>query len=146
MDVIEIAIEPEEVWKSRTVDLVNFYINGRNIIDIVRDVELPFDSLHAGHYIGILPDHFLEYYKRDVPGKTYLLQCDCFGTIGCNPLLARVVIEKDVVIWDAFEQPNWGEGSRGEHWTYNLKFVFDRTQYESEFKKIVDYVREHEMA
>ncbi len=92
MDTIEISIITKQITGDLTVDPVNFFINGRNLIDIIRDAEMPFNSRLAGNYIGIHPGEFYSDYKDSVPGKIYLLQCPGYDTIGCWPLLARVTI------------------------------------------------------
>jgi hypothetical protein len=143
MDTIKTTIDRTDVGQDEPVDLVNILINGRNLIDFIRAVELTFDQCKqypplAGSYIGIQADSFSDCYLRGLDGsgkKALLLQCGGFDDFGCWPLLAKVTVENNTVIWSDFEQPHRGPSSPGGHWVYNLKFVFDRKQYETELSR-----------
>jgi hypothetical protein len=126
---------------------VDIHINGRNLIEIIREVELPFAKQEnhpniAGSYQGLpariiyLPSRHLlgepQFLYSDDSGRTQLLQCTC-GEPGCWPLLARVTIEPDRVVWDDFCQPHRGPNSRASHWKYDAlpAFIFARSDYEA---------------
>jgi hypothetical protein len=138
---LEIGNREVDVPVSGTVDRVEVFVNGRNMVDILREVELPFAAREgkpnlAGDYIGLPPeDVFLPsprllgepatHYDRDgVEGKVAVLGCVC-GDVGCWPFRVRITLRDDVVIWDGFEQPH------RRAWRYDelRPFVFDRTQY-----------------
>lgn len=113
-------------------------VNGRNLVDILREVELPFAAREgnldlAGSYVGLppkrsfCPPHVYSaiYYDHDcLDGKVAILGCGC-GEVGCWPFRVRVTLREDAVIWSDFEQPHRRE------WRYDElgPFVFDRTQY-----------------
>jgi hypothetical protein len=127
------------------------YVNGRNLIDILREVEMPF-ALKEGHpdiaggYMGLPPNevflpskHLLgepafDLYKY--PGeKVEVLQCVC-GVPGCWPFLVRITDEGDRVVWSDFEQPHRSGVAGRKKWDYqNLQpFVFDKAQYMAELQ------------
>ena len=124
-----------------TVDRVDVFINGRNLADILREVEMPFAAREgkpdlAGSYVGLpLEEVFLPsprllgepatYYDHDYPeGKIAVLGCVC-GDVGCWPFLVRIKLQEDAVVWDGFEQPH------RRAWRYDemRPLVFDRAQY-----------------
>ena len=117
------------------------FVNGRNLVDILREVELPFSAREgnpnlAGNYVGLPPEevflpspHLLgeatTYYDHDsAEGKIAVLGCVC-GEPGCWPFLVNITLRDDVVIWSGFEQPHRSS------WRYDdlRSFVFDRTRY-----------------
>ncbi len=121
-------------------DEVRLAVNGADLVDLVRDVELPFASADdevdlAGSYTGLHPDALLPP-SRHLLGspaaglfdgeKAYVLGCTC-GEAGCWPLLARIQIHDRTVSWSDFEN-----GFRSE-WKYEGlgPFNFDRAQYEA---------------
>ncbi|MBI2508370.1 hypothetical protein HYV89_05465 [Candidatus Woesearchaeota archaeon] len=92
----------------------------------------------AGSYTGLPPKrvflpskHFLGkqskrwYYRNN---KTCILVCSCGGA-GCWPMITKITLTPKKVIWNNFEQ------AHNSRWKYNLKFNFDRKQYESELSK-----------
>lgn len=127
--------DPFRDWN--TVDVL---VNGRNLIDMLREVELPFASEEghpdiAGAYIGLQPkDVFLparaflddpdDWYGEG--GKAEILSCDC-GEPGCWPFLMRITLGSDRVIWSDFEEPHRSK------WNYEDlgPFIFDREEYEA---------------
>lgn len=130
--------EPDESYRDwRTVEVL---INGHRLIDMLCEIELPYarEEGHpdiAGGYIGLEPKYvflpartFLdapdEWYEED--GKAGILSCEC-GEPGCWPLLVRITLGPDRVIWSDFEQPHRPQ------WDYDDlgPFVFDRAKYEA---------------
>jgi hypothetical protein len=126
--------------------IATIWINGRDLIDWVREVEAPFASRdghpdQAGQYVGLpaaeifLPSRHLlgEPCRRHGwgSGKIPVLGCEC-GESGCWPLLVCITVGQGTVTWSEFEQPHRREGSRS-HWRYDQlgPFVFDRQQYET---------------
>ena len=140
MDTIRFEISEIEVPAWGLIDSVDIFVNDRNLVDIVREVELPFAARGgkprlAGTYIGLpAEDVFLpsprllgettRYPFDGLGGKVAVLGCVC-GDVGCWPFRVRIELREDVVIWDGFEQPH------RRKWRYDemRPFVFDRTQY-----------------
>ncbi len=141
MDTIRFEISEIEVPAWGLIDSVDIFVNDRNLVDIVREVELPFAARDgkprlAGTYISLpAEDVFLpsprllgepvKFYDYDSSkGKIAVLGCGC-GDVGCWPFRVRIELREDVVIWDGFEQPH------RRKWRYDemRPFVFDRTQY-----------------
>jgi hypothetical protein len=141
VDTLRFEIGKRDDPADGTVDAVNVFVNGRNLVDILREVELPFAAREgkpdlAGSYVGLPPeDVFLPsprllgepttYYDHDDPeGKIAVFGCVC-GEPGCWPFQVKITLQDDVVIWSDFEQPHRSA------WRYNemRPFVFDRIEY-----------------
>jgi len=133
-------------------DEVEIYINDRNLIEILREIELPYEKAEghpdlAGGYIGLpLEDvawpskHFLgdpTYAIFRYGEKTEVLICPC-GTPGCWPFLVKITVGDGKVIWSDFEQPHREKDYGRGLWTYEtLKpFVFDQAQYIAELARL----------
>lgn len=135
--------------KSEDTDLgVLIAINGRLLLAIAHDIELPFARREgkpdlAGAYcyfgpaIALLPSrHFLGepvHSFTDGDGRIYVLSCTC-GVPGCWPLSARVELREREIVWSDFRQPHRGPDAPQGHWRYEGlgPFVFDRQLYERE--------------
>jgi hypothetical protein len=152
VDILQLRLAPpgEQAYEPDSPELV-ILVNGRDLIDLVREAELPFALAEsspsiAGGYAGlparlVLPParHF---FGEPLPlygdrAKVSLLECDC-GVPGCWPLFARIDIDEQTVTWDDFEQPHRSPG-RGRPpavtWRYDgLSFRFDRAAYEEELR------------
>ncbi len=107
---------------------VSFHIDGRPLLEMVREFETAFAGELAGEYdtqaCGCYTEEFL--LGRDGgQDKTELLCCTC-GCMGCWPLNARITVDGNSVTWDGFEQPH-------RDWSYEGfgPFVFDLDQYRS---------------
>ncbi|GEM31846.1 hypothetical protein NN3_28530 [Nocardia neocaledoniensis NBRC 108232] len=57
--------------------------------------------------------------------KTQVLACSC-GEWGCWPLLTRITLTGDLVVWDRFEQPH----RPARDYTTFGPILFDRSQYD----------------
>src|SRR5207249_2700992 len=130
---------------------VNILINGKDLIEMVKAVELPF-ALKEGHpniagqYMGLSPEYvFLpSRHLLDKPistfvshkGKVDLFVCAGCDEPGCWPLAVTIQLADDRVTWRDFEQPHRTDSSRVLRWKYDQlgPFVFDRSQYEAELK------------
>ena len=113
MDTIRFEIGKREDPSDGVVDAVNILVNHRNLVDILREVELPFRVQEgrphfASKYVGLPPqDIFLPsprlldepatFYDHDYPGKIAVLGCGC-GDVGCWPLLVEISLRDDVVV------------------------------------------------
>jgi hypothetical protein len=121
-------------------------INGRDLREIVRAVELPFAAREgspqiAGAYSGLpaeivfLPSrHMLgepQPLYSDGSGRTQVLECEC-GEPGCWPLTVRIDIHAQEVVWRDFHQPHRGVHSTRPEWRYDTmpEYRFDRESYE----------------
>ena len=127
------------------VDAVEVIVDGRNLVDLAREVELPFaarDRNHqlAGDYVGLPPEAVYAPSRRllgepedswdDWEGRISLLGCGC-GNVGCWPLQARITVGVDAVVWDDFVQPH---RRRWKHRTLG-PFAFDRGEYEAALRR-----------
>ena len=149
MDTIGFAVvEPDD---AEAGPIVAIRVNGRDFLELVHEVEMPFAVQEgypdlAGGYDGLLwadiadlRSHFhgdtLPYSSEQ--GKTYLYDCGC-GVLGCWPLMARIVIGAENITWCDFEQPHRTEDSPASHWRYDGfgPFVFERAQYEEALKSL----------
>jgi hypothetical protein len=137
MNRIAIELTPPNEWGVRKA-LVR--IDGRPLLDIVRELEAPIAAADgqpdlAGKYdylsaasvlapsrqlLGEAARPSLEYGDR-----VSVLECEC-GCEGCWPLLMRITVTEDRVTWSDPQQ--WHR----DHWGYlsGWQLVFDRRQYE----------------
>jgi hypothetical protein len=142
MDIISLHVEIVGSQANRAVAIC---INGRNLVELVREVELPFAAREghpkiAGKYVGLPASHLFLPSRHllsdpaplyESRGKTQVLGCKC-GEAGCWPLFLRVNLGDKAVIWSDFEQPHRRSSSAASHWKYDQlgPFTFDRQQYE----------------
>src|SRR5690242_16199799 len=108
VDEVSFELSPAGEDFSEGLKQIKIEVNGTELPELVRDVELPGaraegDEELAGNYVGLVPG----YVRMDVAGhflagagaklydtddeKVQLLGCGC-GEIGCSPLLARVTV------------------------------------------------------
>jgi hypothetical protein len=131
----------------RTKDAgVQIVINGQDLRDVIRPVELPFATREgsadiAGAYSGLPPEvvflpsrHLLGEptpLYSDGSGRTQVLECEC-GEPGCWPLTVRIDVHAQEVVWRDFHQPHRGANSKQPEWRYDAmpQFRFDRKGYE----------------
>ena len=79
------------------------------------------------HFLGT-PSHPV----YQVGQKTQILECEC-GEPGCWPLLCRISLTKERVLWSDFEQPHRNGESQNPLWDYSGfgPFEFEREAYEA---------------
>jgi len=135
-----------DIQHSEFGNLVVPIIDGKSLISILKEVELPFAKSEgspsiAGAYDGVPKDivklpseHLLGKPKRrySYEGKSSVLECNC-GESGCWSFITKVEVDEKKVRWSNFEQihrPNWKYEAIGE-------FIFDRQQYEQALSKII---------
>lgn len=135
---------------AKPMEAVSISVNGHDLIDLVRDVELPFARREghpelAGSYLGLEPKDVVA--SRLLPRtphddhadvrKVTVLVCEC-GEEGCWPLRATITVTPDSVIWSDFEQPHRGPEDPARHWEYDRlgPFVFERGRYEAELTRL----------
>ncbi|MDP9350334.1 MAG: hypothetical protein M3P51_02160 [Chloroflexota bacterium] len=120
-------------------------VNGRNLIDIVREVELRFAEADwqpelAGAYGGIgshevaMPSRYFLGLDVDPSygGKVPLLACSDCGMSDCWSVLVRISVDAETVVWGDFEHNH----RRGWIYAAPRPLVFSRKQYESELAKL----------
>jgi hypothetical protein len=114
-------------------------INGTPLTQLITAFESGQQFEPAGGYGGLVPQ-FFDYGPLDrylvgdcAPGSywddldgIYVLGCDC-GEVGCWPLLCRVTVDVETVVWDGFKQPHRPE----RDYSRFGPFVFDAAQYRS---------------
>ncbi|MGH3146336.1 MAG: hypothetical protein ACRDTR_11110 [Rubrobacter sp.] len=149
MDEIRFEIDQREDPVEGSVGAVSIFVNGRDLTEIAREIELP-SAAHegkpdiAGSYVGLKPEAVFLPSRRllgrpeeryaDRYGKIAVLGCGC-GVVGCWPLLVSIAVLEDEVFWNDFEQPHRGR------WRYDAlgPFVFDRSQYLDELQRPGDH-------
>ena len=142
--VLTLRLEPAE--SDSEDDRVCAAVNGRDLIALVRDVELPFASADgqpdvAGSY-GWLTTYEWNRIAELIEGKSSgarmadgsvaLLACQC-GVTDCWPLYASVDVADDRVTIGDFLQPyrkNWRHDGFGP-------FVFSKAQLLDEIRSVV---------
>jgi hypothetical protein len=120
------------------IDIVRVFIDGRDLVELVQPVELPFATAEghpdiAGGYDGLLPRDWLGVPEQDAgDGRAALLACAGCGEPGCWPLRVRIEVMPERVTWNDFQQPHRPE------WSYATfgPFVFDRVQYDAEVARV----------
>jgi hypothetical protein len=113
-------------------DLIEYYINGRSFLDMVREVELPFaeNESHpdiAGDYAGLSPNGIwrLLNEKGFWNGKETLFVCrECLSEM-CWGFYAKITITNETVTWSEFEN------IARDEWKYDKLgvIIFDKSQY-----------------
>lgn len=131
----------------RSFSEVAIFINDRNLIDILRQIELPFAKKEAhpdiaGSYAGLVPEMIFwpsRYFLGEpaVGDKIDVLQCVCRSK-GCWPFSVRITVDDDKVIWDQFSQPHRTKTHPSGGWQYDKyePFVFDKNQYMSQLRQV----------
>ncbi|MET9264563.1 hypothetical protein [Amycolatopsis sp. NPDC004079] len=109
------------------------YVDDVALTELIDRFELAEGMSPAGDAYGGLPQDCFRGTKTDhfhglaaEEGKSLLLACSC-GSEGCWPLLARITVTEDDVVWDSFGQPRRPERDyRGFG-----PFRFARAQYDA---------------
>lgn len=111
-------------------------VDGASLADLVSSFEAKHDYGPTGSYRGFIPSYFsygplepyflgaaASDYWADI-GGIYLLGCKC-GEVGCWPLVARVTVSGEDVMWSDFAQPH----RPARDYTEFGPFVFDKVHY-----------------
>ncbi len=143
MHHFEIELTPANKWGAR---MALIRIDGRPLLEIIREIETPmaaadgqptlagqYDYLNASdvlppsrHFLGEAASSLLAYGE-----KVSVLECTC-GCEGCWPLLMRITVSSDSVVWNDPQQPH------RNHWKYphGWSLEFDRRQYEQALENL----------
>lgn len=134
-------------FKAGPSTVVSIFINDKNLIDIVREIELPYATKEgcpqiAGAYSGLyafnLWDEMIKIRKPNVEFPPEVLDCTC-GCQGCWPLSLKIKEKNDVIVWSDFENVYRTNLTNPDHnWDYSKlgPFTFDKEQYETEMQKL----------
>jgi len=151
MDQLEVIITKEKttaevVMKEGKLvpdelDCVNFYINGKSLIEMVGEqLHKDSDTFSAPNYgyLGLDPKDILLPYSniliepdktescfKEENGKILVSRCELCGEALCSGFALRITVEKNKVIWDqiGYWHDTRIEGVVGP-------FEFDRKEYE----------------
>ena len=139
MDTIKFEINLEQKGILGKSEIVDIFINDRNIIDIVKIVEQPFATAEgkphlAGSYEGISPIELIENLTEE-DAKNYILGCPC-GNTECWPIRVKIRQKDNTIIWEDF----WNY-HRDWDWS-ELHFCFDMAQYNEEIAKLKEQMRQ----
>ncbi|MBH0774701.1 hypothetical protein [Nocardia bovistercoris] len=117
--------------------------------DLIDTFEISADMQPAGDaYGGLVPrfvrfesavDHFHGFSSLAMGQKIPVLACSC-GELGCWPLLTRISLTGDLVVWDYFEQPY----RTARDYTAFGPFLFDRDQYDKAVRVLGAAIAAHE--
>ncbi|WP_116206692.1 hypothetical protein [Amycolatopsis circi] len=114
------------------------YVDDVALTDLIDRFELAEGMSPAGEAYGGLPRHCYSGTKTghfhglaEEEGKTLLLACSC-GSEGCWPLLARITVTEDAVVWDSFGQPRRPE----RDYRRFGPFRFARAQYDAAVREL----------
>lgn len=139
MNRIEFRVEPEGL-DDGIGDVVNVYVDGSRLQDLIRPYEQPFADAEghpplAGQYVGLVRRGLSAGRFLGSPAAAWfgddsvLLGCAC-GEEGCWPLTAHIEIGPRVV-WRNFRTGyrEWDLSAFGP-------FEFDRSQYEAALRRV----------
>jgi hypothetical protein len=123
-----------------SVGYVDIFIDGRLLVDAVREIEIGYDREIAGLYMGLPFDvvmppsrHLLgepaAWYGDD--GRSALLVCDC-SEPDCWSLQTSIEVGADEIRWASITQPH------RPPWRYDQlgPLRFQREQYEAELRRL----------
>ncbi|MBU8900641.1 hypothetical protein DRW03_35400 [Corallococcus sp. H22C18031201] len=130
-------------------------INERQLIDLVRAFEHPMAMREgrpniAGAYTWLACSEdrrhpALDFYappaaKDDAHAdRISVLTCGDCGEPGCWPLVCRIEVRRDQVVWRDFANPHRGPNSAAGEWSYEGfgPFVFERQAYEKALQPLI---------
>lgn len=135
MDTIKFAIEQyvEEEY-GFGFPVINIYINGRNLIDLVSEIEnhqrgRNDESSPRSSYIGFEVSRF-ERFRNEMLGKkrlqvSILLTCTCTIEM-CNCIMAKIAFETQTVAWSELKSSLLGEQPPVLSWMKCRNWAFNR--------------------
>ena len=133
--------------ESNHIGVVGIFINDREFLDIVREIESAHFSTGPNEYIyqtarelylNLVPTDRME--KRQREYGTEILSCTCGFILDGSP---TVFIEKDsrYVYWKALGHNIY---NKSEYY-YRLDYVFDLSQYEEALKALNSFAQNKEV-
>lgn len=129
-DVITFSKIKEEDSTGRVWTSVAIFINGKEIVDIIHEVELSqwkqkIDYIHQQpHELYKRLENVMQFEDESVE----ILCCIC-GTIECNSPVVHIRSDDDYVYWDKITHNQM-------QWVYNLTYKFNKKLYEIELEKL----------
>ena len=137
MNVLEFSFAPHGAEDLSGNEAVHILIDGRDLIDILREIEGPQASADgqpdiAGTYDGLFPEQWRDLPEQYGDGRVAVLGCVC-GEVGCWPFRVRIAKRANEVTWGDFQQPN-------RSWSYESlgSFSFDRVRYDRAVQSVLD--------
>ena len=139
-DTIELEIEPagtiDKHW--RDCDRCIILLNGRDILDIIRDAELPYfrnesdlSENEAGDYHHMMPTELYEDLVDAEISKgkriAHVLCCTCDDS-RCSSARVKVSKTEDSIIWHEFRTIR--------DWDFGLSYEFEINQYREFLNKV----------
>ena len=161
MDTIRFAVE-EYIDKEFgfRFPTINIYINERNLIDLVQEIERREDPVQPSEplpqsYVGLHPEYYRDFAREFLGqherGNSILLICTCLEDM-CNCITGKVEINPGTVTWSDIKSP-WLSSKSPSPWVdfedaekagwypvdYSAlgPFTFNRRQYEDALKSLM---------
>ena len=138
----------KDVINDYTTFSTQIMIDGKNLIDSLKDYELPLAKKEgskniAGAYDGLDPKVLFanltnsEDNQNSEEYKSDILDCEC-GSPGCWTFMIKVIEKQDTVIWTGFEQIHRSKDS-ANFWDYSgfKDFEFRRNEYFEKLKELI---------
>ena len=137
-------IKAGEVWAveyGSDHKVVEVYIDGQKLLDIIKAIEIPYAQEEgcpeiAGDYGHISPRHLYSDLSAatDTNGYfdnlgVYLFCCAGCGEPGCWSVTFRVKEDAEYVYWHGFEHEH-------RDWEYNLFYKFEKKAYAQALRKL----------
>jgi len=130
---------------------IDIYIDGKNLIEIAREIELPYASREgspdiAGQYSSLtkyevksFENFFLQDPKFEFTNceDVYLLECGACRIWACWALWAKIIVQNDTVIWKDFRNHHRDKNAGDRKWNYDKMgpYCFNKVQYIEELKR-----------
>lgn len=131
-------IEAGEAWAvefGTNHKVVEIYIDGKKLIDIIRVIETPYTEV-PGAYGHVSPYDLYDDLCTATDGHSYsclygvyLFCCRGCGEPGCWSVTCKVKEDEKFVYWYSFEHEH-------RDWSYNLNYRFDKTAYAQAMEKL----------
>ena len=116
---------------------VEIYINGKEIIEILKEIETPYAMSEghvdiAGAYGHLTPKQL--YSELTDTDESALLCCDGCGFTGCWSVLVKVEEDDNYIYWKNFRHNH-------RDWKYDISYKFGRIEYENAVKQLVEHMK-----
>lgn len=141
MNKIEFQIK-ETLFNDKPYRESIILIDGRNLLDMIKEYELPFAQKEgnqdiAGGYMGMAPQVLFDEVSKEKDEATIFI-CKSCGEWYCWPMFISIEKENNKVIWKNFRQFHRGPDSPASYWDFSAfpVFVFDKRQYEEALERL----------